>query len=324
VEGWKNYSSSVGTFNRIKMNYTGEPVWDGTPGKKLVVYGEQGLGDEICFASMVPDAIRDNQVIVDCDKRLEGLFKRSFPKAKVYGTRTEKSLTWAAEDREIDASIAMAELGQFYRKADSDFPSEPYLVPCPIRSAGWKAAFKGKLTIGIAWTGGTWLNGAVHRKCDLSMWKPLFDAVDANWVSLQYKDASEDIKGTPVTQYPWATLSKDYDDTAALVAACDLVVSVPTSVVHLAGALGTPTIAMQSSKPCWKFAGGLAFHPKVKLIDNGGDWAQTGRLSRPVRLHHVACFTSGGDHTAAVEHAAHQAARADRVHVLALPRAVAV
>jgi ADP-heptose:LPS heptosyltransferase len=107
------------------------------------------------------------------------------------------------------------------------------------------------------------------------MWKPLFDSVDAHFVSLQYKDASQEIEGTQVVQYPWATLTKDYDDTAALVAACNLVVTVPTSVAHLSAALGTPTVVMQSSKPCWKFAGGLAFHPGVKLIDNNGDWAKT-------------------------------------------------
>lgn len=281
TEGWKYYSSSIGSENRLNIKYTGEPgepKWDGTKGKTVVIYGEQGLGDEIVAASMLPNAIDDcGKVIVDCDKRLEGLFKRSFPKATVHGTRWEKGLAWPEEDQAIDYSIAGFEIGQFYRKSDADFPTGKYLTPCPDRTEMWRALFRktGKPAIGVAWTGGTWQNASKYRCYDIKQWQPIFDSFDAHWVSLQYKDASKEIAGTPVVQYPWGTLTKDYDDTAAMVAALDCVISVPTAVVHLAGALGTPTIAMMASKPCWKFAGGLQWHPNVKLIPNNGDWAKT-------------------------------------------------
>lgn len=280
-EAWPYYSASVGTESRLNVKYMpdpGEPTWDGTKGKTVAVYGEQGLGDEIVAASMYAEVAADcGKLILDCDHRLAGLFKRSFPQATVYGTRWQKGLAWAPEDRHVDYSIASLELGRFYRNEDADFHARPYLAPCPDRTAMWRSLFagKGKPVIGIAWTGGTWHNAALHRRVDLPDWKPVFDSIDAHWVSLQYKDASKEIVGSPVTQYPYATLTKDYDDTAALVAACDLVISVPTAVVHLAAALGTPTIAMMSSKPCWKFAGGLAWHPNVNLIPNSGDWAKT-------------------------------------------------
>lgn len=281
TEGWKYYSASIGTDNRRKFKYldTEEPIWDGTKGKTVVIYGEQGLGDEIVAASMFNDAIRDaGRLILDCDHRLGHLFRRSFPGAKVYGTRWKKeALPWNEEDRKIDYSIASFEIGRFYRNADSDFTGTPYLIPCPDRTAMWQSLFasKKKPVIGVAWTGGTWTNAAKFRCLDIKNWQPIFDSIDAHWVSLQYKDATKEIEGTPVVQYPYATLSKDYDDTAALVSALDCVISVPTAVVHLAAALGTPTIAMQSSKPCWKFAGGLAWHPEVKLIPNNGDWSRT-------------------------------------------------
>lgn len=250
-EGWKFYSGSIGTQNRLTVKYRGkdneEPVWDGTKGKTVVVYGEQGIGDEICAASMLPDAINDcEKVIVDCDKRLQGLFRRSFPKAKVYGTRTEKNIGWSADDHHLDYSIASFELGKFYRNSNEAFPGTPYLIADPDRVAMWRALFaeKRKPTIGIAWSGGTWHNGAMHRSLPLAEWKPIFDAVDAHWVSLQYKDAAKDVAGSPVVQYPFGTLTNDYDDTAALVAACDIVIGVQTSVFHLAGALGVP---------CWVF-----------------------------------------------------------------------
>lgn len=257
-EAWPYYSASIGSDRRRNTKYMKppEPTWDGAKGKKIVVFGEQGLGDEICAASMLPDAIRDSKkVIVDCDHRLEGLFRRSFPSATVYGTRWGSGAVWKEDDRKVDASISAFELGQFYRNSDDDFPGTPYLTPCPDRLAMWKSLFatKKKPVIGIAWTGGTWHNAALHRQLPLEQWKPIFDAVDAHWVSLQYKDASKDIVGTPVIQYPWATLTKDYDDTAALVAACDLVVGVQTSVFHLAGALGIPAMVMVPQVSQWRY-----------------------------------------------------------------------
>jgi tetratricopeptide (TPR) repeat protein len=261
-EGWQLYSASLGTANRLSIRYRSpgneEPVWDGSPGKTVVVYGEQGLGDEICAASMLPDAVRDSKkVIVDCDKRLQGLFRRSFPQANVYGTRTAKpgEGRWEEKPEDIEASIAGFELGQFYRKSDADFPGTPYLIPDPDRVAMWKGLFatKGKPVIGIAWSGGTWHNAGEHRKLPLDQWKPIFDAIDAHWVSLQYKDASEQIKGTQVMQYPYGTLTSDYDDTAALVASCDLVIAVQTSVNHLAGALGVPVWAMIPEVSQWRY-----------------------------------------------------------------------
>jgi tetratricopeptide (TPR) repeat protein len=280
-KGWEYYSSSIGSTSRLNIKYLpdpGEPVWDGTKGKTVVITGEQGLGDELCAASMIPDAIEDCQkVIIDCDKRLTGLFKRSFPKASVHGTRWEKGLAWPDEDRQIDYSIAGFELGQFYRNSDEAFPGTPYLTPCPQRTAMWKSYFASldKPTIGIAWSGGTWANAGMHRKMDLPDWKPIFDSIDAHWVSLQYKDAKEEIAGTPVVQYPWATLTKDYDDTAALAAACDLIITMQTSVVHLAGAMGVPTWSIIPKTSQWRYGESgesLPWYRSVRMFRQGKDW----------------------------------------------------
>lgn len=279
-DGWPYYSASIGTDRRRNVKYMKppEPTWDGSKGKKIVVYGEQGLGDEICAASMLPDAIRDSsKVIVDCDHRLHGLFKRSFPQCTVYGTRWANGSKWADEDRTIDASISAFELGQFYRNSDEDFPGTPYLTPCPERVLMWKSLFatKKKPVIGIAWSGGTWQNASLHRQLPLEQWKPIFDAVDAHWVSLQYRDASKDIVGTPVVEYPWATLTKDYDDTAALVASCDLVLGIQTSVFHLAGALGIPAWVMIPKISQWRYGESyesVPWYRSMKLYRQTKDW----------------------------------------------------
>lgn len=284
-EGWPYYSASIGTSRRNDVRYRPkgqeEPVWDGAPGKTVVVYGEQGLGDEICAASMLPDVIRDSRrVIVDCDHRLEHLFRRSFPQAAVYGTRWAKpgmAPKWKEKSTDIEASVSAFEVAKHYRNADEDFPGTRYLTPCPDRTTMWKALFDGrrKPTIGIAWTGGIWQNASHFRKLPLADWKPIFDSVDAHWVSLQYKDAAKEIAGTPVVQYPYATLTQDYDDTAALVAACDLVICMQTSVVHLAGALGVPAWSLIPKTSQWRYGESgetLPWYKSVRMYRQTDVW----------------------------------------------------
>jgi tetratricopeptide (TPR) repeat protein len=283
TDGWQAYSASIGTHRRLNTKYKTppEPTWDGSKGKRVVVFGEQGLGDEICAASLLPDVIRDSaKVIIDCDHRVAPLLKRSFPQASVYGTRwakPESGIKWDAEDREFDASISAFEVAKFYRNSDEEFPGTKYLTPCPIRTGMWWNTFqKGRRpVIGIAWSGGTWTNGSAHRQIPLADFKPLFDAVDAQWVSLQYKDASKDIVGTPVVQYPFATLTKDYDDTAALVASCDLVIGMQTSVMHLAGALGIPAWVFIPKISQWRYGESfetLPWYGKSRLYHQTDKW----------------------------------------------------
>lgn len=287
-EGWPLYDAVIGfDQSRRKTQYRNEPVWDGSKGKTVVVYGEQGLGDEISFASMLPDAIKDcKRVILDCTDRLAGLFQRSFPSVRVYGTRWEKGLGWNKADTEIDASISIGALGKFYRNADEDFPTAPYLVPDPDRVAMWKGLFEkqGRPVIGIAWTGGVPWTADRYRRISLEQLLPIFRATDAVWVSLQYKDASKEIREfkrsypeIDLRQYSFGTLTNDYDDTAALVAALDKVVSMQTSVIHLAGALGVETHCLVNKHSQWRYGVDrktLPWYPSVRLYRQrpDGSW----------------------------------------------------
>jgi tetratricopeptide (TPR) repeat protein len=278
---WDWYSASIGSSQRTEFRYGQEPRWDGVPfAGTLVVYGEQGLGDEVCAASAVNDIIAAQEsvggrVILDVDYRLKNLFARSFPKATVHGTRWEKKLDWPKSDQDIGASIACFEVLKYFRTKPDQFTGEPYLTPCADRVTQWKALHGGKPTIGIAWTGGTWRNAGSFRQLPLENWKPLFDAVDANWVSLQYKDAVNEIGGTPVKQYSWGSLTKDYDDTAALVASCDLVIGMQTSVHHLAGALGVPSWIILPKTSQWRYGESyddLPWYKNTKLYRQGASW----------------------------------------------------
>lgn len=263
-EGWPLYDAIIGFGDQRKFNqYAEEAPWDGTKGKTVAVWGEQGIGDEISFSSMLPDLIGDSKrVIVDCDERLLGLFTRSFPEAKCYGTRWKKELNWSPADQYLDYSISMGGLGKFYRNKPEDCPGTAWLKADPDRVTMWRGLWesKKKPIIGIAWTGGLFWTGSRFRNWTLDTLLPVFRSVDAHFVCLQYKDSEKEIaefrKQHPevdLKQYPFATLSKDYDDTAALVASLDHVVCMQTAVVHLAGALGVPCFAFVHKHGQWRY-----------------------------------------------------------------------
>lgn len=287
-EGWANYRHCIGTDARRRVQYLNEPEWDGTPGQTVVLYGEQGLGDEISFASMLPDAVSDcKKVIVDCDSRLANLFQRSFPQATVYGTRQAKSAEsiWKLEDRQFDASLPIGQLGEYYRNSADKFDGKPYLIADPDRVTMWKAlwAKKAKPVIGIAWNGGIPKTGAKFRKWSLEQLLPILESVDAHWVVLEYKPAAVELKAfkekypnIDIHEYPHATLTTDYDDTAALVASLDHVFCIQTAVAHLGGALGVPTWVCVPPVSQWRYGTSgdrIPWYDSLRVIrQKSGSW----------------------------------------------------
>ena len=148
-EGWKNYRSCLGHEWRPIHKYDDEPLWDGKSKGTIAIYGEQGLGDQISFASMIPDLLswakdNDSRIVFDASNRLENLLKRSFPDATIYGTQGKQELYWAKEDQKIDYSLPIGQVAEYFRTKDSDFPGVPYLKPDEDRVIQWKALFDSK------------------------------------------------------------------------------------------------------------------------------------------------------------------------------------
>lgn len=239
------------------------PDWDGTPGKKVLVHGEQGIGDEIMFASMLPDMMKDAEVVLDCHPRLAALFDRSFG-VKCYGTRKDRDSDWIAQEKP-DALISLGSLGKFYRRRNADFPGTPYLKADPLPRE------HGRLRVGISWTGGRLAGRVAKRTVPLNWWRSILDN-DCEFVSLQYTDGAQpEIEsvnklGYSVRQLPEAQ-AEDYYETARAVASCDLVITVCTSIVHLAGALGVPCWVMTPQAPAWRYQyrGGMPWYRSVRL-----------------------------------------------------------
>src|SRR3990167_623056 len=161
------------------------PMWDGTPGKMVLLYGEQGLGDEIMFASMIPDLLKNNKVILECHPRLETLFKKAFPSIPIYGTREATEVEWAF-NHNMDYRLAMGSLGKFLRRSRDAFPGTPYLKADALPKGN-------KFRVGISWIGGGAKMGRVQkRSVPLSWWKPILNIPGIEFISLQYTQDKEE------------------------------------------------------------------------------------------------------------------------------------
>jgi hypothetical protein len=199
---------------------------------------------------MIHDMIEaGHSPVIECDPRLEGLYRRSLP-CPVFGTRHEPNPGWVYSVP-VKAKAAVGSLAQFYRLSEP-FPKRTYLKPDPAKAAAVRRALDkvpGR-KIGIAWTGGVHSTRARDRSLTPELLKPLLSIPGATWISLEYKG-----DGTPgIINLPDLTQSKDYDDTAALVAALDHVVSVTTAVALLCGAMGKACDVLVPTHPTWHWA----------------------------------------------------------------------
>lgn len=257
-EGFANYDEGSHRKNGLGRIYrhpdgTELPLWKGEDGKRVLTYGEQGIGDEIMFASCVQEAAAKSEIFVlDCHPRLVTIFKRSFG-LDCHGTRKEEWLNWV-NDYKFNARIPMGSLARLFR-SNGEFPKKPYLLSGRNAVVDALPGFK----IGLAWAGGYKETRAAIRSVPLNDLGPIL-GMDASFVSLQYTDAVQEISyaerkyGKKIHQFDCITDRKsDYDLTAEIVNSCDLIIAVNTSVIHLAGALGKECWTLTPDKPAWRY-----------------------------------------------------------------------
>lgn len=241
---------------------------------RLLVYGEQGLGDEIMYASMFDRLPRPLTIV--CDARLGQLFARSFAGAQVIaeprGTQGERIKALQG----IGAAVAAGSLGRLYRRSPEEFPQHGgYLAADPAKTKAWKARLEGLgpgRKIGISWVGGLQKTGRSRRSLTPEGAQALVRASsDAQWISLQHGAAP--IAG--IQHFDGVT--EDLDDLASLISALDLVVSVCNTNVHLAGALGKEVLVMAPFVPEWRYGMSgerMLWYPSARVFRQAsyGDW----------------------------------------------------
>jgi tetratricopeptide (TPR) repeat protein len=285
--GWEAYRLRVES-RQVLMRFP-FPEWEGESleGKTLLIFAEQGLGDEILFASCFDDVIaRAGHCIIECAPRLEALFKRSFPTATVVGG-DRFQVGWLAEVGHIDLQIGAGGLPRLLRPTIESFPeTAAYLQPDPQRLDHWRSrlALLGPgLKVGICWRSG-FVGGERHRMYpDLVQWGEIFKVPGIHFVNLQYGECADELRaagdkfGVPITVFDDIDLRDEIDDSAALTASLDLVISPATAVLEMAGALGVESYTLNSFGKQWTALGCTDFspwHPRTHFIeqDNNLDW----------------------------------------------------
>lgn len=277
-EGWRNYENRVYCDDYSSREFQ-LPRWTGElrSGLNLLVSAEQGLGDEIMFASCIPDLLNaEINVAYECHPKLGALFARSFPEVEVVAREQSLTNKWIDNYPNLEATIPAGSLPRIFRNTELSFPDRRgFLKADEEKVKNWRHVLGGlgnRPKIGISWQGGKKQTKSAFRSIPLWQWESLL-RLDIDFISLQYTDCREEIDEVKekfgVKIHHWQNAIDDYDETAALVKALDLVVSVQTALVHLAGALGAPTIAMISAAPEWRYGASgeaMSWYSSVRLL----------------------------------------------------------
>jgi Tfp pilus assembly protein PilF len=282
ADGWVHFDRRWQTkdFNTPMRDYS-QPLWNGErlASGRLLIWGEQGIGDEIMFAGLMPDAMgTGNRCVLDCDARLKPLFARSFPSVEVVSGFDPES----HPELEISAHLPAGSLPRLFRSTTGAFGSttSPYLVADPAERERFRARYyDGRKLAGIAWYTKNKATG-ISRGIELAMLAPLFAQPGIQWISLQYgvRDALEmEVAGTPVVVDRTVDQFTDIDRFAAQIAGMDLVITIDNSTAHLAGALGVPAWVLLPFAPDWRWMLDRAdspWYPTMRLFRQAtpGDW----------------------------------------------------
>jgi len=255
-------------------------VWNGQSlsGKSLLIWTEQGLGEEIMQSGMIPDALsRASKVTVECSPRLLTLLERSFPVVSFIPRVNPARVCPVRID--ADYQIAGSDLGGVFRKTWQDFPKHSgYLVPDAEMVARLRHRYSrdGRRIVGLSWASNRSGTGP-HKTMRLAEFAPLLRQPGIVFVNLQYDADHAEVAalaqavGTELITDQDIDLLGDMDAVAAQIAAMDLVISVSNTAVHLAGALNVPVwniIPGYNASGMWHWFSGQGvspWYPSMKI-----------------------------------------------------------
>ena len=262
ANGWSDYKYR-GLTESKHFRVLPLPQWNGESleNKTIIVLAEQGLGDQVMFASCLPDLFRlsPKKVYLEVVNRVAPTLARSFPECEVIPTRQDRKLEWVASIKDADYYIPLGDLPFYFRKSRDAFPRQPYLRSDPQRVAYWRSELArcGPAPyIGVSWKGGTSGTRAPVRSLDPSMLMPIAHAAPATWINLQYGKVEDGLAAFAAGNVPlhhWPEAIADLDEFAALIAALDGVVTACNTTVHYAGALGQKVWILAPKIPEWRY-----------------------------------------------------------------------
>jgi Tfp pilus assembly protein PilF len=273
-EGWDEYEWRwESTQKTIKKSFS-QPRWDGSflSNRTVFISYEQGFGDALQFVRYIPliQNERGGKVILECRPELTRLFQ-CIPGV----TLVEIGVSPPA----FDFQIPIMSLPRVFKTTLDNIPAQtPYLSVEPGLERHWHKRIKNShaFKVGLSWAGNKSHVNDRNRSCSFEIFHPLFETPGVEFYSLQKDEAGT----TPVSDMPWIDFSgdiTDFADTAALIRSLDLVISVDTAVVHLAGALAKPVWTLLPFIPDWRWLlerKDSPWHPIMRLFrqPSPGDW----------------------------------------------------
>ena len=271
VEGWADYESRVAALGYVPRHSDREWAGEVAPDQVLLIHPEQGNGDFIQFCRYVPLAAARMRVVLEVPPALLRLMGTLAGPERVLALDTEKP----AFDRQCSVMSLPRVFGTTLQSVPADVP---YLRADPAKEAAWRqrlAALPGR-RVGLAWAGNpAYLQDRV-RSVPAALLAPLAEVPGVSFVSLQ-KGKAPPRQGIGAVLHDWTDELTDFADTAALIAALDLVVSVDTAVAHLAGALGREVWLLNRFDSDWRWLRGRddsPWYPTLRQFrqPEPGDW----------------------------------------------------
>jgi hypothetical protein len=235
----------------------------------------------------VPEVVeRAGHVYLECDPKLEALFRRSFPRSGVVSRQRTLANDWINRlAPRPELQVSAGSLALRFRRSLADFPGTPFLSADAASVEAWRARLDGLgpgRKIGLSWRGGVGYTGKTRRSVPLERLLPVLRLPGMQFVNLQYTDARQEMRELEARHsiriHHWQEAIDDYDQTAALVRALDGVLTVCTAIVHLSGALGQRALVMVPFGADWRYGGAgerMPWYGSVRLLrqQRVGDWS---------------------------------------------------
>ncbi len=255
-EGWIRYESRWEREGLIKLLSTSKPEWDLKNRGRVLLWPEQGLGDTVLFSSLIPELVKKvDQLIVMTDKRLIPLFKRSFFNKITYIDRND-----FVDEYVYDYQIPMGSLPKIFRPSNESFKEVPQKLLKADEAKTQKyrkklIANNHKKIVGISWntTNKKYAKSAIYLEELISV----IYSSNIRFVSLQYGDVKEEIynvklkHGFEIFEIDELDNFYDIDGLAALINACDEIITIDNITAQLAGALGVSTKVILDTNSYW-------------------------------------------------------------------------
>ena len=271
-EGWEMYASG---FNHLIPSYLRRrpnrnfdvPHWNlSSPGhSKVLIWGEQGLGDELLFATMLPDQLNlTPNIIFECDERLVPIFARTYPEIVVRGHSYDELNLYKQKLQDFQFHIPVANLASLHRNEIEKFPKNSKTLKIDLnKQIKFKNRLKNhneKLLIGICWRSGTLSPARNSEYTSIFDWGPIFSIPNACFINLQYGECEEEIQqaeekfNIEILRWNDVDLKMDIDDVMSLIDCLDIIVTAGTAVFAMAGSIRKETY-LYISKPGWDLLG---------------------------------------------------------------------